>query len=456
MIKRNKFIFASVMLLSSLASLASCGGNDIGEVSEVQKVVNEAMTLSREDLFKKAAEELGDGTMKFIGTSSRFKNAIDSFKEELAKFNPKCANATITKDSTVDGQIYTKLLAEINSGAKDGYSGALVQDGFQLQKKGLDVKEGQRFINYIPKEWKEASDTNKELNGKPFSLQYNMKTWMFNNADGNQKVPDNVWDFTADSFKKKILTMDPNNENVNMDFLVMLTQDKWCDVLKEAYEDSSNDNKSIDFTKYASFGEKQKYAYAFIEKFIRNSSQFGDDGAARDALTPKTASGNGAWIVYSKIASVQETEAVSKKNVTICAFGNDNADGNTATMKMKGFGGFMYKHYLQVMPTCPKPWTVCAFINYLSTTAKGYAAWAKDIGDYPSMPSINTDRTKFGHGTLGADNKFTQKDSDPNVFPALNDPTSKWWEEQAKVVIEDPAYIAENYYPVKNFIDGIK
>ena len=105
MIKRNKFIFASVMLLSSLASLASCGGNGTGEVSEVQKVVNEAMTLSREDLFKKAAEELGDGTMKFIGASSRFKNAIGSFKEELAKFNPKCANATITKDSTVDGQI---------------------------------------------------------------------------------------------------------------------------------------------------------------------------------------------------------------------------------------------------------------------------------------------------------------------------------------------------------------
>ena len=93
---------------------------------------------------------------------------------------------------------------------------------------------------------------------------------MFNNADGNQKVPDNVWDFTADSFKGKILTMDPNNENVNMDFLVMLTQDNWCDVLKEAYEDSSNDNKSIDFTKYAKFGEKQKYAYAFIEKFIQN------------------------------------------------------------------------------------------------------------------------------------------------------------------------------------------
>ena len=128
-------------------------------------------------------------------------------------------------------------------------------------------------------------------------------------------------------------------------------------------------------------------------------------------------------------------------------------------MKMKGFGGFMYKHYLQVMPTCPKPWTVCAFINYLSTTAKGYAAWAKDIGDYPSMPSINTDRTKFGHGTLGADNKFTQKDSDYIYTVKTNYPNNPKYTKQniildknynlKKVEVQDDKNISYIEFTVK-------
>ena len=165
---------------------------------------------------------------------------------------------TITKDSTVDGQIYTKLLTEIESGVTNGYDGALVQDGYQLQMKGINTGY---FVNYIPKEWAEANDTNKELNGNPFSLQYNMKTWMTHNlpSSSNKVVIDNVWDITADTYKGKIQTMDPRNENVNMDWLIMLTQDKWCDVLKEAYEDSTNDNKALKVESYAKYGEKQKY-----------------------------------------------------------------------------------------------------------------------------------------------------------------------------------------------------
>ena len=112
----------------------------------------------------------------------------------------------------------------------------------------------------------------------------------------------------------------------------------------------------------------------------------------------------------------------------------------------------MYKHYLQIMPYTPHPWTSCAFINFLSTTKEGYSAWAVDIGDYPSMPSINVNRTKFGHGTLSADYTWTQNDDGENVFPCLNDPSSSWWEDKANVVIEDPAFIVKEYNNVDSFI----
>ena len=310
--KFTGILLSTACVLGTIGMLASCNSTKgIGE--ETRKIVAECEKMNRDDLFKAAAEEIGDGTLKFIGTSSRFKNAIDAFKAELAKYNPKCANMTITKDSTVDGQIYTKLLTEIESGVTNGYDGALVQDGYQLQMKGINTGY---FVNYIPKEWAEANDTNKELNGNPFSLQYNMKTWMTHNlpSSSNKVVIDNVWDITADTYKGKIQTMDPRNENVNMDWLIMLTQDKWCDVLKEAYEDSTNDNKALKVESYAKYGEKQKYAYAFMEGYIKNAVFNGDDGAARDNLVK--ADGSIGWIVYSKIASLSETDAVSKKNIT--------------------------------------------------------------------------------------------------------------------------------------------
>ena len=40
-----------------------------------------------------------------------------------------------------------------------------------------------------------------------------------------------------------------------------------------------------------------------------------------------------------------------------------HSDGKNPTLAMKGFGGFMYKHYLMLMPDSPLPWTTCAFIN---------------------------------------------------------------------------------------------
>jgi hypothetical protein len=447
-------LVVSAALFGSIVGLTSCGGDGSELGAAVKSVVEQAEKMSREDLFQKAADELGGNTMKFIGTSSRFKKAIEPFIAELTKYNSACAGASVTTDTAVDGQIYTKLLGEIESGITDGYSAALVQDGFQLQKKGLDTGY---FINYVPKERAEATDTDKELNKDPFALQYNFKTRMINNANGNSAVIDNVWDITTDAYKGKLVTMDPNNENVNMDWLIMLTQDKWCDALKNAFEDASNDNKTLDVSKYATYGEKKQYAYAFIDRFITNASFYGDDGQARDQMSSSSAAGTAGWIVYSKIASIQETADVSKKNFTIAALGKDNSDGANATMHMKGFGGFMYKHYLQIMPNAKYPRTACAFINYLSTTKEGYAGWASDIGDYPSMPSINVDRTKNGHGTLDENYVFTQDPNGENVFPALNDPASTWWtsETGGNVVIEDPSYIATQYYAVNSFISSV-
>jgi hypothetical protein len=412
----------------------------------VEKAIADAEGLTQEQLFEKAAKELGQGKLKILATTSRGgKDAVkNAFIAKLQKYDSTITDP-LAYDTTVDGTIYTTLTTEISTGVTDGYSAAIVQDGYQLQKKGLDTKY---FKNYIPKEWKEASDVDMAASD-PFTLQYNFKTWMYNNKSGNTKI-DNVWDITASSFKGKIDTMNPNNENVNMDWLIQLTDPDQVAKLKTAYDAASN-SSDIKIADYSEYGDKA-YAYAFIDGFIRNAVFYEDDGKAVANLAK--ADGNVGWIVYSKLLKVAESADVSKKNLVVAALGTDNTNGATmGDSKIAGFGGFMYKHYLQVMPNAKYPYASCAFFNLISTNAAAYKVWGADVGDYPSLPSINVDRTQFGNGTLGADYVFTQKAGDPTVFPCLNDPTSNWWLNKGGAVVETPSFIGANYETVIGFID---
>lgn len=446
---KSKKLILSLLALSATAVLAGCGeaggGQQPAELTEVQKVVKEAETLSRTELFKKAAAELGSKTFHWLATSSRG----GKVKGEFVKALNEAAGTTIKEDqidyqTTVDGKIYTFLNAEVESGNAT-YSGALLQDGYQLQTKGIE----KGYVNYLPKEWAEHTGVNKDRDANPFSLQFNFKTWMYNKAEGYKA--DNIWDFLKDGMV--IDTMDPTNENVNMDWMIQLTSDDNCDILKAAFDDATNSSglTATDLNKYATYGEKRKYAFLFIDRFVKNANFAADDGKALDAFSK--APGHAAWIVYSKIQNLAESAAISKKNIVVAALGDKHSDGKNPTLALKGFGGFMYKHYLMLTPKSPLPWTACAFINFLSTTKVGYSKWAGDVGDYPTYgEEINVDRTMNGHGTLSADYKWTQDSTKDNVFPCLNDPTANWWINTAKSTVETPSYIATYYNTVNAFI----
>ena len=138
---RNLFTVSAALLCA--CAMTGCGNTGTSEIKETnQNVIKEAQSMSRDELMKKAADEIGGGTLKFIGTSSRFKNAIDAFKAELSKYNSACSNMTITTDTAVDGEIYLTLCGEIEAGVTDGYDAALVQDGYQLQNLGIIKRIG--------------------------------------------------------------------------------------------------------------------------------------------------------------------------------------------------------------------------------------------------------------------------------------------------------------------------
>lgn len=453
-IKKMMLPLASLAIISCLGS---CGKDENPQKKIVMEAVEAAQNMTRDELMQKAADEIQDGVFKFTGCSSRLHKAENNFKALLATKNAACANMTFSGDKSIpDGRIYQTLAADIKANKTDCYDGFLLQDGYQLQKYAIDTGY---MVNYVPKEWNDDAATDKTKNKNPFSLQYNFKTWLVNDGAGDGiKTPDgkpldNVWDFTHS--KQKLACMSPNNENVNRDFLIMLTKDENCRLLKEAYDDPSNDS-DIKVEDYASYGELKKYAYAFIAGFIKRASFAGDDGDIINPLSKKTADGSAAWIVYSKMNNIEETEDVSKKFLVSPALGKDNTDGATATMNMKGFSGFMYKHYLMVSSITKHPYTTCAFINYLATTSDGFEAWGKDIGDYPSMPSVDVNRRKFGHGEFVTNEKgekvWKQDDTKENVFPVMNDPSGDWWVNTGKAIVEDPEYLGSNYDDVNKFI----
>ena len=450
--KLNKLTMLSAAFALSVSALLACGNNQQSK-SEVEKIVAEAQTLSRDELLKKAADELGDKTFHWLATSSRGgkDNVKNAFIAELKKASNKEFKASqIDYQTTVDGKIYTILNGEIEAG-QPTFSGALLQDGYQLQTKGIE----KGYVNYVPKEWSEKAGVNKDRDANPFSLQFQYKAWMYNNHNGDMEI-DNVWDFMKSGVV--IDTMDPTNENVNMDWLIQLTSDDNCLLLKEAFEDASNSSgiEASELEKYASYGGNRKYAFLFMEKFIKNAKFAADDGAAQNAFV--AAPGHAAWIVYSKLMNLSETPQVTKRDVVVAALGKTNDDGaNPGETDLKGFGGFLYKHYLMLTPQSPLPWTACAFINFLSTTADGYQGWKSDVGDYPTYgDEINKNRTKLGHGTLDTSDPtnytWTQNDNEPNVFPCLNDPGSNWWINTAKAPVETPSYIASVYNTVAGFL----
>ena len=446
--KLNKLTVFSAAFALSVTALVSACGQQASSKSAVEKIVEQAQTMSRDEVYKKAAEELGDNEFHWLGTSSRGgKDKVrQAFVAELKRVSGKEFDFNKIKyDTTVDGKVYTILNGYIESG-QAYYSGALLQDGYQLQTKGIS----KGYVNYVPKEWNEKEGVNKSRDANPFSLQFQYKTWMYNNHNNDYQI-DNVWDFAKSGMV--IDTMDPTNENVNMDWLIQLTSDENAALLKEAFNDASNSSgiAASELEKYAAYGADRKYSFLFMEKFIKNAVFYADDGKAQNAFI--SSPGHAAWIVYSKLMNLAETEQTTKRDVVVAALGTQHSDGaNPGASKLKGFGGFMYKHYLMVMPNAPLPWTTCAFINFLSTTENGYQGWKSDVGDYPTYgDEINANRTKLGHGTLNG-TTWTQDDNGENVFPCLNDPGSNWWIDTAKAPVETPSYIATYYNAVAAFI----
>ena len=444
----------SLLLAASLTlALAACGntGNPSGsnpsgsgsgapaELTETQKIIQEAQGMTLEELAQKAIEESNGKMFYGVGNSSRGKSALPLFIEYLQTIDP---NYTLEFEwqQPKNNKIFDQLTAD---SLKDTgtFAMTLIQDGNQIESKMVQTGI---LDTFIPKDWADANGTTAEEYKGYLPLQTLNKIFMYNNT--GSKTYDNCWDFVAEG--EHGLFMDIDSEIVGKNFLYMLTRDDYSAMLKEAFDALSAEEQAYfqpTIDEMASeaeslgLGENGKYALAWIKLWVGSYNAQTDDGPICNTLVDKSATDQFGLIVYSKLRSVEESASVSKNNITVAAYN----DGYT------GMGGFGYCHYLFVTDNSPLPWTACAFIAYMTCTADGFSAWGKDIGGYSSNPKVAAENEEIYHHQTGG----MAEDGETVEFAALNDHGYDWWVGDGKLVLEDPEYCAFVAFTVGSWIE---
>ena len=424
---------------------ASSGGNTSAgtqtptDLTETQKIIQEAQGMTLEELAKKAIEESNGKMFYGVGNSSRGKSALPLFIEYLQTIDP---NYTMEFEwqQPKNNKIFDQLTAD---SLKDTgtFAMTLIQDGNQIESKMVQTGI---LDTFIPKDWADANGTTAEEYKGYLPLQTLNKIFMYNNT--GSKTYDNCWDFVAEG--EHGLFMDIDSEIVGKNFLYMLTRDDYSAMLKEAFEALSAEEQAyfqptIDAmaseAESLGLGENGKYALAWIKLWVGSYNAQTDDGPICNTLVDQSATDQFGLLVYSKLRSVEESATVSKNNITVAAYN----DGYT------GIGGFGYCHYLFVTDNSPLPWTACAFIAYMTCTADGFSAWGKDIGGYSSNPNVAAENEEIYHHQTGG----MAEDGTTVEFAALNDHGYDWWVGDGKLVLEDPEYCASVSFTVGSWIE---
>ena len=374
--------FLSLILALVLAMTA------FSAFADTAAIVEEGAALTHDELVEKALAE--EGTFIVYGNTSRIADAAEAFG---ALYGITCE-----PNNLKDAEIYTKLDAEATGSVK-GADMVMIQDGSNLT---YAIEDG-ILINYVPAS---VADTLDDADKLPLVHQYINKLFIYNNMGENVPAIKNVWELTDESLKGNVIFKSPADEQVNMNFLTMLTSDTWSEKLAEAYK--SWKGEEIDLGEYKNAG------YKWIAEFLANCTFIKSDTTIAEEVSQETAAGKIGLFVLSKLRS----SSVLTDNLTVAQY-DASANGYT----IEPFAGFMYPMYALVTGSATRPYTAMLFIEYLMT-ADGFKPWGKSIGAYSPSSAITPNE-----GDLGVDT----------------------WKQT--LVIEDAEFLLDNKAEVTDFVN---
>ena len=375
-----------IALLMSLVLVLVCAGAFAEQT--VAELAKAAEALTHDELVEKAMEE--DGTFIVYGNTSRIVTAAENFG---ALYGIPFEGSNLK-----DSEIYTKLSTEIKGGVK-GADMVMIQDGASLQSQAIDTGY---LVNFVPASVREtvaAGDQN------PLIHQFINKVFIWNNKGTAAPAITNVWQLTEPQYKGNIIFKTPDAEQVNMNFLVMLTSEEWSAKLAEAYKNLYEEEIDL--------GDYENAGYKWIAEFLTNCTFGNSDTTIAEEISQETAEGKIGLFVLSKLRS----SSVYTENLTV----GEYVAAETGE-PIEPFSGFMYPMYAMISSNASRPYTAMLFIEYLMTQ-DGFQPWGKSIGAYSTNTAVAPNE-----GDLGLD---------------------AW---KASLVMEDPAYILDNYEDVYSFV----
>ena len=207
-----KRIVSLLLVAALMLTLAACGGSQTpsatndgsGEtqaatpapaepenLTETQKIIQEAQGMTLEELAKKAIEESNGKMFYGVGNSSRGKSALPLFIEYLQSIDSSYT-LEFEWQQPKNNKIFDQLTAD---SLKDTgtFAMTLIQDGNQIESKMVQTGI---LDTFIPKDWAEANGTTAEEYTGYLPLQTLNKIFMYNNT--GSKTYDNCWDFVAE------------------------------------------------------------------------------------------------------------------------------------------------------------------------------------------------------------------------------------------------------------------
>lgn len=395
------------LVLAACTILTGCNHGGTGGNSNLKnETIIAAEGMTYDELLAKAKEEVGNGTVSVYGNSSQLEKALKKFTEETG------IKVNNTKEG--DADIYNHLSTAFQSNTYIADM-VLLQDGNMLQSEMLDPGY---LLNFIPKE---ASGTIADDDTVPMAAVYLNKIFMYNNfnAEGTERslknYITNVWQLAGTAADKGHIAnpsfKTPTTENVNMNFLVMLTSDAYVAKLKTAY-------KNFYGKDYVEEKAYKNIGYKWVAEFLKNSQAHSSDGTACKDVA-KAKGGTVALVNYNKIKDLKGDDVYGAENVNNLSF----PSLELGDKKVDGFGGFCYKMYSMVAANAKYPYAACALVSYITSKAGFENAWGAKAGYYST-------------------NKTTKI--------ASNDKEIAWWKE--RLVVEDPEVVAANYEDVSMFV----
>ena len=393
-------LIAAVMVVSALFVFAAC--DNTPDLEGIAATIAEGEGMTTEQLLAKAKEETGVFTA--YGNSSRISTAVKNFIKKYPELGLDDTTSVGTKkgDSDIYALVTNEYLATSNANAA---SMVMIQDGAQL----VLYRESTTFLqNYVPSTMKNKVDVNAQL---PLVHQYINKLFMWNKTGtGADLEITNVWQLVDPTVMngRTLYFKSPANEQVNMNFLIMLTKDEWANKIKDAYKAYYNKDITLD-------SDCPNAGYQWVKQFLKQASfAINSDTDICNGLNETTNGGNLGLFVLSKTRDLKTTN-----NLQVAAWQQKNDQYVT----VNPFAGFMYPLYCQVTSKAPRPYTAMLFINFLMEE-DGFKAWGEDIGAYSSNPDLTVNEgdkeLAFWRNTLVIEDAYYVSSKKASVSDFIN------------------------------------